>query len=92
MSGDVDPRRGEAETIIVGPRQTQDDRIRETLAAGGIAGLVAMVLAAVAISGDARHGTIVPTLLAEPRRMRVAIAHVLGTWSSAWRWAALRPA
>lgn len=76
-SGDVDPRRGEAETTIVGPRQTQDDRILEVLSAGGLAGLIAMVLAAVAVSGDARHGTLVQTLLVEPRRHRVVGAHVV---------------
>lgn len=76
-SGDVDPRRGDAETVIVGLRQTQDDRIHEVLAAGGIAAVIAMVLAAVAVSGDARHGTVVQTLLVEPRRTRVAAAQVL---------------
>jgi hypothetical protein len=76
-SGDADPRRGEAETIIVGPRQSHDDRIREILGAGGIAGIVAMLLASVAVAGDARHGTAVQSVLLEPRRARVASAHVL---------------
>jgi hypothetical protein len=54
-SGDLDPRLGDAETIIVGPRQSQDDRIREVLGASGIAGVIAMVLAAVAVR--ATHAT-----------------------------------
>src|ERR687889_701075 len=76
-SGDLDPRPGDAETPIVGPRQPQDDRIREILGAGGIPGVIAMVLAAVAVSGDARHGTLVQTLLVEPRRTRIATGQVL---------------
>lgn len=77
VSGDLDPRMGDADTIIVGVRQSDQDRIREILGAEGVAGIIAMVLAAVAVAGDTRFGTIVHTLLAEPRRSRLAGAQIV---------------
>jgi len=39
--------------------------------------LLALILVAVVAGADYRHGTVVPTLLAEPRRLRVALSTLL---------------
>lgn len=47
------------------------------LTAGGIATVVAVVFGALAISGEFRHRTVVPTLLVAPDRVRMVVAKAI---------------
>lgn len=45
--------------------------------ATGIAGLIAIILGITVVTNEFRHGTITPTTLVEPRRVRVVVAKAL---------------
>lgn len=50
------------------------DGLRQVLGHGGLAAILALVLGVLATASEVRHGTVVDTLLSEPRRGRVLAA------------------
>lgn len=56
---------------------TTDKDVLDVLASGQIAGLVLLILGAVNMGGEARHGTQVATFLATPVRWRVIVAKAI---------------
>lgn len=71
------------------------DGLRQVLGHGGLAAILALVLGVLATASEVRHGTVVDTLLSEPRRGRVlaakattlaAVGAVLGVVVAAAAW------
>ncbi len=55
------------------------DYLRELVEAVGFAGLISLIMGLIVVTTEFRHGTITPTLLAEPVRERVLASKVLAT-------------
>jgi ABC-2 type transport system permease protein len=63
-------------TLIIDDALDSEDEVESLLSAGGIAGLLTLVLGVVAAAGEYRHGTIASTLLVTPQRLRAVAAAV----------------
>lgn len=61
-----------AATLVENPED-----LRSILDVSGVAALFMLVLGATAVAGEYRHGTIVSTFLAEPRRARVVLTKIV---------------
>jgi ABC-2 type transport system permease protein len=63
-----------ASGVIPEDRLRTVDGLRQVLGHGGLAAILALVLGVLATASEYRHGTVVDTLLSEPRRGRVLAA------------------
>lgn len=63
-------------TLILDDSLNDQDEVESLLSAGGLAGLLTLVLGVVAAAGEYRHGTIASTLLVTPQRLRAVGAAV----------------
>jgi ABC-2 type transport system permease protein len=63
-------------TLIIDDSLDSEDEVESLLSAGGVAGLLTLVLGVVAAAGEYRHGTIASTLLVTPQRLRAVAAAV----------------
>ena len=54
-----------------------EEELRALLSNIGVAGVVALLLGVVGMTGEHRHGTLTPTLLVAPRRIQVVVAKAL---------------
>ena len=66
------------DTILEGDARDAADELRDVYTAAGVAGLVAMLWAGITVAGARRHGTLITSVLASPRRLRLAAGIVLG--------------
>lgn len=64
-------------TLILDDHLNGRDDVESLLSAGGLAGLLTLVLGVVAAAGEYRHGTIASTLLVSPQRLRAVGAQVI---------------
>lgn len=55
----------------------EQEELRALLSNIGVAGVVALLLGVVGMTGEHRHGTLTPTLLVAPRRIQVVVAKAL---------------
>jgi len=84
-----------ASGVITEDRLRTVDGLRQVLGHGGLAAILALVLGVLATASEYRHGTVVDTLLSEPRRGRVlaakaavlaAVGAALGVVAAAAAW------
>ena len=66
-------------TLILDDQLNTRDDVESLLSAGGLAGLLTIVLGVVAAAGEYRHGTIASTLLVMPNRLRAVGAQVIAS-------------
>jgi len=66
-------------TLIFDDQLNTSDDVESLLSAGGLAGLLTLVLGVVAAAGEYRHGTIASTLLVTPQRLRAVGAQVIAS-------------
>jgi ABC-2 type transport system permease protein len=64
-------------SLIIDDNLDSPDEVESLLAAGGLGGLLTLVLGVVAAAGEYRHGTIASTLLVTPQRLRAVSAAVV---------------
>ena len=66
-------------TLLLDDQLNTSDDVESLLSAGGLAGLLTIVLGVVAAAGEYRHGTIASTLLVTPNRLRAVGAQVIAS-------------
>jgi ABC-2 type transport system permease protein len=66
-------------TLILDDQLNTEADVESLLSAGGLAGLLTIVLGVVAAAGEYRHGTIASTLLVTPNRLRAVGAQVIAS-------------
>ena len=64
-------------SLILDDSLDSPDEVESLLSAGGLGGLLTLVLGVVAAAGEYRHGTIASTLLVTPQRLRAVSAAVV---------------
>jgi ABC-2 type transport system permease protein len=62
---------------LTGDMESDDFNTVDLLAISGFAQLIALVLGILAVTTEFRHGTITPTLVAQPDRLRIMIAKLV---------------
>ena len=66
-------------TLILDDQLNTREDVESLLSAGGLAGLLTIVLGVVAAAGEYRHGTVASTLLVTPNRFRAVGAQVIAS-------------
>ena len=66
-------------TLIIDDQLSSSEEVEDLLSAGGLAGLLTLVLGVVAAAGEYRHGTVASTLLVTPQRLRAVGAQVIAS-------------